>query len=1537
MSVQSLHDTINGAIQTDHSLAFTGDLVGSTDIAALLGLYFKSATIAISNAGVTISEDQLSVVVSGSSDYTGPGGDATLKGCTVGITLTPGTGGTLFMAAALTPADGWTLQQAFPGVVDPSVSGLSFTKGGLVICTGAYTEPVYGQTLARGMTLVASHDLSTSVSWLAPLITSGNTVLPVLGPVADPVLPVLTLTTASFTLGLAGQGMSGVRVVFALTNIADAGQTPVSIVSTALTATLPLGSGATGTVSATLPTQASVFTFTAAFSGVTMGDFALLSPFIGSHDPTASLPDEIQTAIGSAGNAFALSEIDVSFDLSAGKFASADIGVTIDLKGFGVFDTLPALKVDEIDLKFSVTNTGSGFATTFSAETVIGVTAQCNVLLGFKTNFGGNYLIWVSEQPGTTLSLKDLVDSFAPGTVFPELDISNLALMIAPRDKYYSFAMVVSDETPWSPVSGLDVTLDSITLQVLYNGQTTPSLSGSVVGVFTIELDVAAAPDALLLDDGDAGPVPLPQIDIALSAVRPAGVDGWQFSGKTGTDQQIAFGDLVNALAKKFGSGTDLPEALSTLTIENLELSFDTVEQAFSFGCEVSIEIESTPVDIAVTVDVVKQGGSYEAKFGGTVLIGELEFDLIFDAKSGDYTFVATYSHKPGDPQSMKLQDLVKALSPSLAADVPADVEIQLNSVKLVFVRQNSATQVAFGLDLGLSFGLQDLPLVGPALPSTAIAIRDLQFLYSSAAMTGDEAGKINALLPATVAPIPTAGLSQGVGVTATVAAGTSTWPIALGVPSAPSSGQQRMIEAAPGALAASQTSQGTTRWFDIQKSIGPVSLARFGVQYQDSTLYLLLDASFSMSGLELGLDGLGFGSPLTSFQPRGHLDGIGVAIDLGAVKINGGLLSVASPPPGVTDEYIGEVTISVDPYLISGVAAYAKVQGHPSFFAFAQIEGEFGGPPAFFVTGFMGGFGYNWSLTLPTPDQVYKFPFIAGLTDPSVFGANPTPVDVLNVLSGQGGKTPVVTPTLGENWIAAGLQFRSFELVIGRALVVVSFGKDFELALLGLATISLPQNTTSDAYAFIELQIEVVLKPDDGVFSAIGSLTPNSYLLTRDCHLTGGFAFCIWFGASPYAGDFVVTLGGYHPAFNPPAWYPKVANIGLNWIVSSSVTIKGGTYFAITPTAAMAGGSLQVLFQSGNLKAWLTAWINIMIRWKPFYLTADIGISVGVSYKLDLLFTSVTLKVELGAELTLWGPPTGGVAHVDWHIISFNIPFGADQVAPGGQLLDWTGFQGLLPNKSSPSSSDTMLAAEVASDAVLLKVAINGGLLRTDSVSGDWVVRGDELVLTTTSSVPVTSVVFGTVAVPLPANSPAKIDIRPMGAKGCTSEHGITLLDVDNDNQPLDLSSWPLPLVQTASLPEALWGEPLADKAQPAPAARLVPWLATGVRFAPPPASAGASIGPVDPDSLITPLGGGYMALQPDTQQDPISAPVEDKDTIQAIIDNVASAANVQTQQAIFAALHAVGAQPPTDAPLVQLGQQAGVIFTQPPLKATV
>ena len=73
--------------------------------------------------------------------------------------------------------------------------------------------------------------------------------------------------------------------------------------------------------------------------------------------------------------------------------------------------------------------------------------------------------------------------------------------------------------------------------------------------------------------------------------------------------------------------------------------------------------------------------------------------------------------------------------------------------------------------------------------------------------------------------------------------------------------------------------------------------------------------------------------------------------------------------------------------------------------------------------------------------------------------------------------------------------------------------------------------------------------------------LTENSWLLTESVRLTGGFAFATWW-KGPNAGQFVVTMGGYHPKFHRDG-YPAVPRLGFRWEPISNVSIIGESYFA--------------------------------------------------------------------------------------------------------------------------------------------------------------------------------------------------------------------------------------------------------------------------------------------------------------------------------------------------------------------------------------
>src|SRR5216684_6057183 len=187
-----------------------------------------------------------------------------------------------------------------------------------------------------------------------------------------------------------------------------------------------------------------------------------------------------------------------------------------------------------------------------------------------------------------------------------------------------------------------------------------------------------------------------------------------------------------------------------------------------------------------------------------------------------------------------------------------------------------------------------------------------------------------------------------------------------------------------------------------------------------------------------------------------------------------------------------------------------------------------------------------------------------------------------------------------------------------------------------------------------------------------------------------------------------------------------------------------------------MAGYGLKLAYEDGDLKAWLKAQADIIIFWKPFYVIADISISVGVSYRISLMFTHVTLSIEIGADFHLWGPPIGGTVHIDWYVISFTIGFGADKHIP--TEIGWEDFKEMLPAKPPTQSAPKVhamlkaspmlrAAAPAASTPAYLTITSNQGLIRSHQADDDltlWLVRASQFKFSTDSAIPASAVVVG-------------------------------------------------------------------------------------------------------------------------------------------------------------------------------------------------
>ncbi|MEV4575459.1 DUF6603 domain-containing protein [Nonomuraea jabiensis] len=124
-----------------------------------------------------------------------------------------------------------------------------------------------------------------------------------------------------------------------------------------------------------------------------------------------------------------------------------------------------------------------------------------------------------------------------------------------------------------------------------------------------------------------------------------------------------------------------------------------------------------------------------------------------------------------------------------------------------------------------------------------------------------------------------------------------------------------------------------------------------------------------------------------------------------------------------------------------------------------------------------------------------------------------------------------------------------------------------------------------------------------------------------------------------PHDGDFVITAGGYHPHFAVPAHYPVVPRLGFTWQVSQNPALWGSAYYALTPSALMAGGSLTATWEDDSLRTWFSASMDFLIAWQPYHYEASFHVAVGASSYTFTSFGTHTITVHVGADVHRPGP----------------------------------------------------------------------------------------------------------------------------------------------------------------------------------------------------------------------------------------------------------------------------------------------------------
>ncbi|NVI83615.1 DUF6603 domain-containing protein [Janthinobacterium sp. BJB401] len=747
--------------------------------------------------------------------------------------------------------------------------------------------------------------------------------------------------------------------------------------------------------------------------------------------------------------------------------------------------------------------------------------------------------------------------------------------------------------------------------------------------------------------------------------------------------------------------------------------------------------------------------------------------------------------------------------------------------------------------------------------------------------------------------------------------------------------------------------SEGTQVWFPVQRSFGPLYASQIGVGWEQDKylLDMLFDGNVTMAGLFIGLDSLSVGVPVkTPLDPSAYsmdLAGIDIQFSGGGVEIAGGFLKQDNPL-----SYDGYATVKAGSFGLLALGSYALVPLDParpdgptaaSLFIFVNLNIPLGPTPAFFINGLAAGFGYNRNLRIPDVGDIAEFPLVQGAIDSSVFGSGATPDSALSVLS------KVVYPEIGQYWAAGGIQFTSFQMLNSFALLIVKFGREFSIDLIGISSASFPPKAKpANALAYVELGLLVSFRPSDGVVSVRAQLTPNSFVLSKDCQLTGGFAAIVWYDGL-YAGDFVITLGGYNPAFSVPENYPVVPRLGFNWPMAmpiGSLNINGGAYFALTPSAIMAGGYLKVLFESGPLRAWFAAGVDFLIQWQPFYFKLEAYITVGAGFETEVAGVKLSLTAQIGARLVLWGPPIAGEVGVDWYVISFTIPFGdSKQAQPGTNPLDWDAFQlSFLPALSidtAPAGARTAPAALMAlaqqaptpaltQAYAVLKPQVTRGLIG-DYPDVGWVIQSP-FALTVGTVVPATTLRFAGAAASF--SGPA-IGIQPMAQVTVTTPLTLTVLGwsvKDQAWEAIDLDARLIDVgMQQSSSPDALWSKNSFDP-NGIPQAKSIPGTILGATLQGSQVLLYAPVGPMDMATLAFVTLGPLPLPFAWTPNYPAQAEPLQTDRAEVIASTIMDPLVVLLRNDILAALRLFG-QLALEAPnLSVLQHNVGNIFQSPP-----
>ena len=472
-----------------------------------------------------------------------------------------------------------------------------------------------------------------------------------------------------------------------------------------------------------------------------------------------------------------------------------------------------------------------------------------------------------------------------------------------------------------------------------------------------------------------------------------------------------------------------------------------------------------------------------------------------------------------------------------------------------------------------------------------------------------------------------------------------------------------------------------------IEKTLGPVTVdsLHFALTGGEgsATFLAAITGGVSVPPLDVLIMDVGLELELVPGATGGLVDGLGMAVrfkpplgvglELEMDAAEGGGFIGHDPDTG---RYYGNLSLTFGDYGLGAMCVVdTRLPGDPQWALFASVSGTWPGLPlgfGFLLTGVGGILALNRTMDVEALAAGLK----SGAADAIMF-----PDDVLGdaalIVSELDAWFPIADGSFVFG-LAAQISWGAKALITAELGIVISF-PDLDIVVLGTITSILP----NEDEAQLELHMDTlgVIDLSEGTVWITSALYDSALMHTL--HLSGESALYGRFTNDPF---FLLSVGGYHPAFQPPGGLPgalyDLDRMRASVDISDDVYFALEAYFAITSNT-LQFGSLATLEASAKfLGVTYTArgevGFDVLLVFSPFSFTVDFEVSVAVtagSGDHELLAVSLAAHLE--------GPqPWACSGHARFTFIGIDVGFEFD-------------VGGNVPPEAPPTENVLALVAE--------------------------------------------------------------------------------------------------------------------------------------------------------------------------------------------------------------------------------------------------